>query len=100
MLFKFVYQPNIFQMEFSNFTLQQTSSMLTDEEVHTGEPLGLLGVQKGCGTPDPHGAVIRGAGHEARQHRVPAHAVDRACVTRQLSYGQLAALVPDVHFVV
>lgn len=80
--------------------LQQTSSILTDEEVHTGKPLGLLGVQKGCGTPDPHGAVIRGAGHQARQRGVPAHAVDRARVTRQLGYGQLAALVPDVNFVV
>lgn len=74
--------------------------MLTDEGVRTGEPLGLLRVQKGCGTPDPQGAVVRGAGHQTRQHRVPAHAVDRARVTRQLRYGQLAALVPDVHFVI
>lgn len=80
--------------------LHQFSSILTDEEVRTRKPLGLLGVQKGCGTPDPHGAIIRGAGHQARQHGVPAHAVDRARVTRQLGDGQLATLVPDVNFVI
>ena len=68
--------------------------------MRTVEPLRVLRVWKGGWAPDSDGAVVGGAGHEARQHRVPAHTVDCACVSGQLRNGQLTALVPDVHFVV
>lgn len=51
-------------------------------------------------SPYPNGAVVGGAGHHGGDLRVPAHAVHRARVPRQLRDGQLAALVPDVHLVI
>lgn len=66
----------------------------------TVESVCLLSVEEGRRTPNAYCAVVRRRGHEPRDGRVPAHAVDGARVAREFSDGQFAAAVPDVDFVV
>ena len=60
----------------------------------------ILVVYKRCWSPYPNSAVIWGAGHHGRDLRVPAHAVDCACVPCQLRNGQFTTFVPDVNLVI